>query len=51
MKNIISIIIVNYKSTNKTLNFIKDIPNKYEIIIVDNSNNRELSKKIKRKKK
>ena len=51
MKNIISIIIVNYKSTNKTLNFIKDIPNKYEIIIVDNSNNGELSKKIKRKKK
>ena len=47
MKNL-SIIIVNYRSTEKTLNFIKDIPEKYKIIIVDNSNNGDLIKKIKK---
>ena len=48
MKNL-SIIIVNYRSTEKTLNFIKDIPEKYKIIIVDNSNNGDLIKKINKK--
>ncbi len=42
----LSIIIVNYKSTEKTLNFIKNIPKKYNIIIVDNSGNGDLFKKI-----
>ena len=47
MKNNFSIIIVNYKSTIKTISFIKKIPRKYEIIIVDNSNDEEIKKKIK----
>ena len=45
----ISVIIVNYKSTKKTINFLKNIPNKYKIIIVDNSNNDDLSLKLEKK--
>lgn len=40
----ISIIIVNYKSTRKTIDFLKNIPTKYEVIIVDNSNDQDLKK-------
>ena len=43
----ISIIIVNYKSTDKTLKFIEKIPSIYKIVIVDNSGDRNLKKKIK----
>ena len=46
-KNNFSIIIINYKSTIKTISFIKKIPRKYQIIIVDNSNDGEIKKKVK----
>lgn len=42
----ISIIIVNHKSSDKTLKFIKKIPLNYKIIIVDNSGDGKLKKKI-----
>lgn len=44
-----TIIIVNYKSTKKIISFIKKIPKKYKIIIVDNSNDGEIKKKINKK--
>ena len=40
----ITIIIVNYKSTQKTIDFLKKIPVGYNIIIVDNSNDGDLRK-------
>ena len=43
----ISIIIVNHKSSDKTLKFIKKIPSNYKIIIVDNSEDGKFKKKIK----
>ena len=45
--NNISIIIVNYKSSDKTLKFISKIPHSYQIIIVDNSGDGNLRKNIK----
>ncbi len=42
----ITILIVNYKSSEKTLKFINKIPKNYQIIVVDNSNNGDLKKKI-----
>ena len=45
--NNISIIIVNYKSSDKTLKFISKIPNSYQIVIVDNSGDGNLRKKSK----
>lgn len=45
--NNISIIIVNYKSSDKTLKFISKIPHSYQIIIVDNSGDGNLRKKYK----
>ena len=48
--NDISIIIVTYKSTNKVLQFIKKIPKKFKVILVDNSKDLILKKKIKRDK-
>lgn len=46
----ITIIIVTYKSTNKVLQFIKKIPKKFRIILVDNSKDINLQKKIKKDK-
>ena len=42
----ITVLIVNYKSSEKTLKFINKIPQEYQIIVVDNSSNNDLKKKI-----
>ena len=44
----ITIIIVTYKSTNKVLKFIKRIPKKFRIILIDNSKDISLKKKLKK---
>ena len=46
----ITIIIISYKSYDIVRNFIKKIPKKFQVIIVDNSNDFNL-KKIKKKYK
>jgi N-acetylglucosaminyl-diphospho-decaprenol L-rhamnosyltransferase len=46
----ITIIIITYKSSKKVFNFIKKIPNKFSVIIVDNSRDIALKKKMSSKK-
>ena len=46
MNNQITIILLSHRSKNLVLNFIKDIHNKYKLIIIDNSNDIELKKII-----
>ena len=45
----VSIILVSYKSSNKVLDYLKNISKKIQIIIVDNSNNIKLKNDICRK--
>ena len=49
MNNQITIILLSHRSKNLVLNFIKDIHIKYKLIIIDNSNDIELKKIIKKK--
>jgi len=46
--NNITIVIIAHKSSKTVLDFIKKIPKNYKIIIVDNSNDDALNKKIKK---
>ena len=48
MNKEITIILLSHRSKNLVLNFIKDIYDKYKIIIIDNSNDVELKKIIKK---
>jgi len=48
MNNQITIILLSHRSKNLVLNFIKDIHIKYKLIIIDNSNDIELKKIIKK---
>ena len=48
MNNQITIILLSHRSKNLVLNFIKDIHIKYKLIIIDNSNDFELKKIIKK---
>ena len=45
----VSIILVSYKSSNKVLDYLKNISKKIQIIVVDNSNNIKLKNDICRK--
>ena len=47
--NDITVIIVTYKSQNKVLNFTKKIPEKFPIIIIDNSKDYVLKKKMRKR--
>lgn len=40
----ITIVIISYKSTKKIINFVKQIPNYFKVIIVDNSKDSEIKK-------
>jgi len=53
MKNYkkLTIILIAYKSEKKIFNFIKTIPSKIKVIVIENSNNKILKKKIERKYK
>ena len=42
----ITIVLITYKSRDKVINFIKNIPKLSPIIIIDNSNDFKLKKKI-----
>ena len=44
--NDITVVIVTYKSSNIILDFLKQIPDEMKVIIVDNSNDKNLSKLI-----
>ena len=46
MNKDVTVIIVSHKSKNLVINYIKNIYTKFEIIIIDNSNDYELTKKI-----
>ncbi len=47
----LTIILISYKSEKKIYDFVKKIPKKIKTIIVENSNNYELKKKLERKYK
>ena len=47
LKKFITIILVSYKSRNKVINFVKKIPKKFKIVIIDNSEDNYLKKKTK----
>ena len=46
--NEITIIIIAHKSSKTVLSFVKKIPEKYKIIIIDNSKDYILQEKIKK---
>ena len=46
-----TIVLISYKSEQKIYDFIKRIPKKIKIIIIENSNNIELKKRIEKKNK
>ena len=46
----ITIVLITYKSRDKVINFIKNIPKLSPIIIIDNSNDFKLKKKLIKKK-
>ena len=46
----ITIIIIGYHSTNKITNFVKKIPKKLKVIIIDNSNDQKLKQNVKKYK-
>jgi len=47
----LTIILISYKSEKKIYDFVKKIPKKIKTIIVENSNNHELKKKVESKYK
>ena len=47
MNKYITIVLISHKSKDLILNFITNLYNKFKIIIIDNSNDRELEKNIK----
>ena len=46
----VTIVLISYKSEKKVLNFLKKISSKYKIIIIENSKDKNLKFKIKKKK-
>ena len=46
----ITIVIISHKSKDLVLQFIKEIPKKVKILIIDNSNDKNLNKEILEKK-
>ena len=48
--NAITIIIISYKSSDQVIKFLKQIPKFFKVLIVDNSNDFKLKKKLKKKK-
>ena len=46
----ITIVLITYKSRDKVINFIKNIPKLSPIFIIDNSNDFKLKKKLIKKK-
>ena len=42
----ISLVLISYKSKEKILNFIKKIPNGIKVIIIENSKDYNLKKKL-----
>lgn len=51
MKNILSVVIPSYKSSNKIYKHLKDLPKDIKIIIIENSQDKKLKEKIKKKYK
>ena len=47
LNKLITIILVSYRSRNKVINFVKKVPKKFKIIIIDNSKDNYLKKKLK----
>ena len=47
LKKFITIILVSYKSRNKVINFVQKIPKKFKIIVIENSKDSYLKKKLK----
>jgi len=51
MKNILSVVIPSYKSSNKIYKHLKDLPKDIKIIIIENSQDKKLKENIKKKYK
>jgi len=49
IKNKITVVLISYKSEKKILDFVKNIPKHIKTIVIENSNNQNLKKKIEKK--
>ena len=49
-ENQITIVLISHKSKNLILDFINNLSKKNKILIIDNSNDRDLKKKLKNRK-
>ena len=48
-ENIITIVLISHKSTNNVLKFVEGLSTKYDILVIDNSNDNILKEKLKNK--